>query len=64
MHSFWRLHRQSDVRSHGIVSINGLFDLFAEIFEGFAAVQKELLFKNTVHALGQGILITIIAIGH
>ena len=64
MDLFWCLHLQTEVRPQAIVNIDRVPNQASELIQSPAFVDQELLLQNTIYSLGQGILVTIIAICH
>jgi hypothetical protein len=47
-----------------VVDAHGLFDHFGSLFEVGGTLQQEFALENAVDPFGQGILITVVAVGH
>ena len=64
MYLLGRFPAQTEVWSKRIISLNGFFNQYTEIFERSSPVDQELLLQDAVYPFSQCILIAIVTIGH
>jgi len=64
MYLLGRFHAQAEVWSKRIISLNGFFNQYTEIFERSAPVDQKLLLQDAVYPFSQCILVAIVPIGH
>ncbi len=64
MYLLRRFHAKAEVWPVGIISINRLFDQYAQLGKGSTSIDQELLLEDAVDPLSKSVLVAIIPIGH